>query len=102
MCAWACGALVALGVARAGEGESRLSLDGVWAFSTNEQAAAWDTIQVPGNWDTLPRYSTHKGKGWYRRDFTVPQDWQGKRIRLRHPEREGTGYAQRRLHAVRV
>lgn len=66
----------------AGEGEWQQSLDGMWQFSTNAALIKCDTIIVPGNWDTHPAYSTYIGKGWYRRDFTVPKDWAGKHIRL--------------------
>jgi hypothetical protein len=73
---------------RAEVGEQRQSLNGPWQFTTNAPAAntkdaQWDAITVPGNWDTLPAYSTHIGKGWYRRAFTVPLDWKGKNIRLK-------------------
>jgi len=77
------------GPAAASEGESALSLDGPWKFTIDPSAAAspdaagWDTVNVPGNWDTLPAYSTHKGKGWYRRTFKVPADWKGRHIRLK-------------------
>jgi len=69
-------------------GEWQQSLDGLWQFTTNQAAVddtgiAWDHITVPGNWDTLPEYSTYKGMGWYRREFTLSADWQGKRIRLK-------------------
>jgi len=69
-------------------GELRQSLNGSWQFTTNAAAvssadAKWDAITVPGNWDTLPAYSTHIGKGWYRRTFTVPTGWRGKNIRLK-------------------
>ncbi len=73
----------------ASDGESVLSLDGPWKFTIDPAMAAgpdasgWETITVPGNWDTLPAYSTHKGKGWYRRTFKVPADWKGKHIRLK-------------------
>lgn len=75
---------VALGAAT---GECRQSLNGPWQFTTNATAltsatATWDVITVPGNWDTLPAYSKHIGKGWYRRTFTVPPEWKGKHIRL--------------------
>lgn len=73
---------VSLGCASA-EGQWQQSLDGPWQFTTNPQAATWDSITVPGNWDTLPAYSTHNGKGWYRREFVAPADWKGKRIRLK-------------------
>ena len=68
-------------------GESRQSLNGQWQFTTNAAAinstdAKWDSITVPGNWDTLSAYSTHIGKGWYQRTFTVPSDWKRKHIRL--------------------
>ena len=69
-------------------GEERQSLDGKWDFTIDPQIAGqrdakWDSITVPGNWDTLPAYADHKGKGWYRCAFQVPPDWKGKRIRLR-------------------
>ncbi len=69
-------------------GEWRQSLNGPWQFTTNAAAlgqpgATWDSLTVPGNWDTRPAYSTHKGQGWYRRDFIAPADWRGKRVRLR-------------------
>lgn len=73
---------------QAATGELRQSLNGQWQFTTNAAAvssggAKWDSITVPGNWDTLPAYSTHIGKGWYQRTFTVPTDWKGKHIRLK-------------------
>ena len=64
-------------------GEQQQSLNGQWQFTTNATAATWDSITVPGNWDTLPAYSTYKGKGWYRREFVAPADWSGKPIRLK-------------------
>ncbi|HEX4139881.1 MAG TPA: glycoside hydrolase family 2 TIM barrel-domain containing protein [Candidatus Methylacidiphilales bacterium] len=80
--------LLAVSVAHADDtGELRQSLDGPWDFTTDAQAvsdpaAKWDSITVPGNWDTLPAYSTYAGKGWYRRTFRVPADWRGKHLRL--------------------
>lgn len=70
-------------------GESRFSLDGQWHFTIDPETASekdsgrWDRISVPGNWDMLPAYSKHCGKGWYRRSFKVPEYWKGKRIRLK-------------------
>jgi beta-galactosidase len=66
---------------------SELSLDGQWQFTVDPAALArkdaqWDSISVPGNWDTLPAYRLHKGSGWYRRSFTPPQAWQGKHVRI--------------------
>ncbi|BCU76932.1 glycoside hydrolase family 2 TIM barrel-domain containing protein [Luteolibacter sp. LG18] len=66
---------------------SALSLDGAWEFTTapaltTGDQPGWDSITVPGNWDTLPQYSTHRGQGWYRRTFTVPAGMKGKHLRL--------------------
>lgn len=67
----------------AANGERQQSLNGQWQFTTNAAASTWDRINVPGNWDTLPAYATHKGKGWYRREFVAPADWSGKHVRLK-------------------
>lgn len=64
-------------------GQSQQSLGGTWEFTTDADAKQWDSIPVPGNWDTLPDYATFKGTGWYRRQFTVPDNWYGKQIRLK-------------------
>jgi hypothetical protein len=79
--------LVASILSVAAGGEQQQSLNGQWQFTTNAAAvsnadAKWDSITVPGNWDVLPAYSKHIGKGWYQRTFTVPSDWKGKHIRL--------------------
>jgi beta-galactosidase len=68
-------------------GEDRQTLDGVWFFTIEENklsqpASEWDRLPVPGNWDTTNRYAHHVGKGWYRRSFTVPASWEGRRLRL--------------------
>lgn len=72
---------------RADRGEQRLSLNGLWSFTTDPMRladgdAAWDRLPVPGNWDTRNTYAQHVGKGWYRRSFEVPLDWRGRRLRL--------------------
>lgn len=71
----------------AGAEEQRLSLDGIWAFTIDPRqlalpAGEWDRQPVPGNWDTCNAYSQHTGKGWYQREFFVPPDWRGRRLRL--------------------
>jgi len=82
-------ALSAAGSLRAAPvaGEDRLSLDGVWSFTIDETKlvqpdSEWDRLRVPGNWDTTNLYAHHVGKGWYRRTFTVPAGWEGRRLRL--------------------
>ena len=74
-------------VAAAAGADDRLTLDGSWAFTIDETklarpAAEWDRLPVPGNWDTFNAYSQHVGKGWYRREFTLPAGWQDRRVRL--------------------
>lgn len=70
-----------------------LSLNGVWRFfasgdeSEESLLAAdytqWDSLAVPGNWDTENRYAHFKGKGYYQRHFILPKNWQNKQVRLR-------------------
>lgn len=67
--------------------EERRSLDGLWAFTIDPQklerpGSEWDTLPVPGNWDTFNAYAQHVGRGWYRREFTVPAAWRGRRVRV--------------------
>ncbi len=75
-------------LAKERQGEQVESLNGTWNFTTDSQAATsgsgpWDKMEVPGNWDTVPQYSTYRGIAWYQREFTVPADWKGKRVRLK-------------------
>ncbi len=79
--------LLVLGALSAFAGEERQSLDGRWAFTIDagrldRPTSEWDTLPVPGNWDTVNAYSQHVGRGWYRREFSVPSAWRGKRVRL--------------------
>lgn len=71
---------------------SEISLNGTWQFladsiqSQEEILAAefeeWDTLLVPGNWDTRERYSEYVGKGYYQRSFELPAGWEDKQVRL--------------------
>jgi beta-galactosidase len=77
-------------------GEQRLSLNGPWAFKTdpdnqgetgqwfagNYPTAGWESMTVPGNWDTHNAYARYDGKAWYRKQVDVPADWAGKSLRL--------------------
>ncbi|MBO1741398.1 glycoside hydrolase family 2 TIM barrel-domain containing protein [Leifsonia sp. TF02-11] len=87
--------------------EDRLDLDGTWEFqllpspTVPEAADAWRPIAVPGAWTMqdvgdIPIYTAQRvpfdglpplppsdnPTGVYRRTFTVPADWAGKRIVL--------------------
>ncbi len=59
-----------------------LSLNGVWEFSPAE-GKAFSPIQVPGEWKMQGFDVAPYAKAVYRKSFSVPQDWKGKRIRLR-------------------
>jgi beta-galactosidase/beta-glucuronidase len=77
--------LVFAGRAAAGvSGEWAETLDGTWRFSVRGDApeGEWVPMRVPGNWDATPAFATHSGTGWYARDFAVPTEWRGKRLRL--------------------
>ncbi|QHT69001.1 hypothetical protein GXP67_21280 [Rhodocytophaga rosea] len=77
-------------------GEIRLSLNGKWAFKTDPNqvgeeekwfaesytAPGWESMEVPGNWDTHNEYAHFSGKGWYRKTVEVPSNWQGNTIQL--------------------
>ncbi|MFK0229960.1 glycoside hydrolase family 2 TIM barrel-domain containing protein [Streptomyces sp. NPDC090303] len=67
-------------------GNPTQSLDGDWNFKTENAAApvdpvtlsapgadtaGWDSLPVPGNWDTRDAYNNYRGVAWYQRSFTV-------------------------------
>ena len=70
-----------------------ISLNGNWNFvasNTLSEAevlkadySTWDTLHVPGNWDTRQRYASHVGKGYYQRNLVIPKKWKGKQIRIK-------------------
>lgn len=72
---------------------NKFSLNGTWQFLASndvdvkevlaEDFSKWDTIQVPGNWDTRERYSEYVGKGYYQKTFILPANWKNKQIRLK-------------------
>lgn len=101
--------------------ELRLGLDGSWSFKLDPADVGlterWfdhglfpDLVQVPGTWqgqghggdgkdqvwdfrfEARSLRATYHGTGWYAREFTIPEDWQGWRIWLNfggaHPTAE--------------
>jgi len=69
---------------------NRLSLDGQWSFlpdppkdwSAHAQTLEWRTINVPAHWE-MEGFVCESGFGLYKRTFTVPKGWAGKRIKFR-------------------
>ncbi|MER7807409.1 glycoside hydrolase family 2 TIM barrel-domain containing protein [Streptomyces sp900116325] len=54
-------------------GRHTTDLGGIWEFTTDPEAAAWDRLPVPGSWDVHDRYADHQGDAWYRRTFDTPR-----------------------------
>lgn len=73
-----------------------ISLNGIWKFKTdlykvgeeehwyknNISTAAWDDMNVPGNWDIKNEYAYYTGDAWYRNTFVVNKTFQAKQVRL--------------------
>jgi hypothetical protein len=70
-----------------------MDLNGTWQYqrvaelATPPKQGEWQSFQVPG---TLRGYNYERG--WLRRDFTIPGDWRGKRIKI---EFDGIKYNSR-------
>lgn len=46
----------------------------------------WYNLKVPGHWGMINKFSNYTGKGWYRKEFTLPENWRPKpdeRIRIK-------------------
>lgn len=65
-----------------------------WRFYKGDVARAeepsfddreWETISIPHTWNTdaYTHKDYYKGKGWYRKTFSLPQSWEGKQIFLK-------------------
>lgn len=77
--------------------DRRLSLNGLWHFKTlkdplternfvhpdSADRSGWDSLAVPGNWDTENEYANYRGTAVYRRTVDLPADWEGGTINLR-------------------
>lgn len=65
-------------------GSSVISLNGTWKFSVDSrQKIAPRNIEVPGEW-VMQGFSVKPGVyAEYQRDFSIPSDFRGKRIKLR-------------------
>ncbi|MFY0628540.1 MAG: glycoside hydrolase family 2 [Reichenbachiella sp.] len=70
-----------------------ISLNGEWKFLASNEVSKtevleadytnWDVLNVPGNWDVQDPYAEYVGKGYYQRYIQIPQNWDGKQVRLK-------------------
>jgi hypothetical protein len=73
-------------------GEWEVSIDfanpihGMYEISENVQ---WSSIMVPGCWEQVESDKKSDGPVWYRKSFTLPNEWNGKRMAI---EFEGVNY----------
>jgi hypothetical protein len=76
-------------------GEEIINLNGWWHFSIDSTIAGnpdwinpeyssegWDELLVPGNWDTENNYAEFVGTGHYRKEFSIPENWEDNVVRL--------------------
>lgn len=73
-------------------GEPQVLLNGVWQFHANpgkalleplSVAGSWQAISVPGHWLMQGFEVPQNVAAGYRRSFSIPKDWAGRRIKLR-------------------
>jgi beta-galactosidase len=90
------------GHAQEGSPRQRLLMDYGWRFTTGDPADAaaaafddrgWRTLDLPHDWSIEGPYdsaaattgrggSLPTGVGWYRRTFTMPREWRGRRVTI--------------------
>ncbi|WP_343330796.1 glycoside hydrolase family 2 protein [Polaribacter staleyi] len=76
-----------------GDTNTQISLNGDWRFLASNSVSddevlnadynSWDTLEVPGNWDTENKYTHYVGKGFYQKRIEVPTSWIGKQVRIK-------------------
>jgi hypothetical protein len=60
---------------------NRISLDGLWSFTSSDGAT--HELRVPGDWQSQrPELRHYAGEGVYRLAFDLPREWNGKAIIL--------------------
>jgi beta-galactosidase len=79
----------------AGATRTQVDLNSGWRFRRDDRPeaqsvafddAAWTPVSVPHTWNAIDGQDGgadyHRGAGWYRRHYTPPPDWAGKRLLL--------------------
>ena len=64
--------------------QTTISLNGTWDFNPgNGKDQYSEKIEVPGEWE-MQGYKLAKGNiAFYRRSFSIPEDWKGNRVKIR-------------------
>ncbi|WP_111708280.1 glycoside hydrolase family 2 protein [Lutibacter citreus] len=75
------------------DNNEQISLNGTWQFLAsnsvsekeilNSNYKSWNTLEVPGNWDTQNDYTHYVGKGYYQKNISVPENWKGRQVRVK-------------------
>lgn len=74
-----------------GINKNKVDLTGIWSFCNSpsdnfwkqDYAGKWKSIEVPGEW-CMQGFTVERGtEAAYKRSFTIPASWNGKRIKLR-------------------
>lgn len=65
----------------AGANDPVISLNGKWQFAIDNTNKGH--IEVPGEWEMQGYFLKEGQAGIYTREFNIPEDWKGKRIKLR-------------------
>src|SRR5436190_19881204 len=60
---------------------NQFPLSSGWDFRLDGETA-WRQIRVPGCWEQIGVRKDVSGPAWYRTSFTIPAEWQGKRLWL--------------------
>ena len=69
--------------------KNKVDLTGTWSFSDStydnfwmqDYVGKWKSIEVPGEW-CMQGFTVERGaEATYKRSFTVPASWKGKRIK---------------------
>ncbi len=68
-----------------------ISLAGEWRFhrgddmawkTTDYDDSGWEVVTLPENWEAHSNYEQNPAFGWYRKTFTVPEEWAGHALEI--------------------
>ncbi|WP_458210888.1 beta-galactosidase small subunit-related protein [Haladaptatus sp. NG-SE-30] len=68
-----------------------ISLEGEWLFHRGDDSSwkagslddsGWETVTLPANWEDHSGFTENQVYGWYRKHFTVPEEWEGHTLEI--------------------